>query len=101
MKYDVLVVGGGVNGLTTAAYLARAGKKVLVAERRATLGGLCATEEFHPGFSREHLRGRCWLGAANRDDRARPCDARLRAGVRATVDDDPDRRRPADCHLDR
>jgi phytoene dehydrogenase-like protein len=50
MKYDVLVVGGGVNGLTTAAYLARAGKKVLVAERRATLGGLSATEEFHPGF---------------------------------------------------
>ncbi|MEO5814867.1 MAG: NAD(P)/FAD-dependent oxidoreductase [Gemmatimonadaceae bacterium] len=50
MSYDVLVIGGGVNGLTTAAYLARAGKKVLVAERRATLGGLCVTEEFHPGF---------------------------------------------------
>ena len=50
MKYDVLVIGGGVNGLTTAAYLSRAGKKVLVAERRATLGGLCGTEEFHPGF---------------------------------------------------
>ena len=50
MTYDVLVIGGGVNGLTTAAYLARAGKKVLVAERRATLGGLCGTEEFHPGF---------------------------------------------------
>jgi phytoene dehydrogenase-like protein len=50
MRYDALVIGGGVNGLTTAAYLARAGKKVLVAERRATLGGLCATEEFHPGF---------------------------------------------------
>jgi phytoene dehydrogenase-like protein len=50
MSYDVLVIGGGVNGLTAAAYLARAGKKVLVAERRATLGGLCATEEFHPGF---------------------------------------------------
>ncbi|MEO8334075.1 MAG: NAD(P)/FAD-dependent oxidoreductase [bacterium] len=50
MSYDVLVIGGGVNGLTTAAYLAKAGKKVVVAERRATLGGLCATEEFHPGF---------------------------------------------------
>ena len=50
MKYDVLVIGGGVNGLTTAAYLARGGKKVLVAERRGTLGGLCSTEEFHPGF---------------------------------------------------
>ncbi len=50
MTYDALVVGGGVNGLTTAAYLARAGRKVVVAERRATLGGLCATEEFHSGF---------------------------------------------------
>ena len=39
-----------MNGLTTAAYLAKAGKKVVVCERRATLGGLCATEEFHPGF---------------------------------------------------
>jgi phytoene dehydrogenase-like protein len=50
MSYDVLVIGGGVNGLTTAAYLARGRKKVLVAERRATIGGLCVTEEFHPGF---------------------------------------------------
>ncbi|MEP6732625.1 MAG: NAD(P)/FAD-dependent oxidoreductase [bacterium] len=50
MKYDVLVLGAGVNGLTTAAYLALAGKKVIVAERRATIGGLRATEEFHPGF---------------------------------------------------
>lgn len=50
MSHDVLVIGGGVNGLTAAAYLARAGRKVVVAERRATLGGLCATEEFHPGF---------------------------------------------------
>lgn len=50
MKYDALVIGGGVNGLTTAACLAHAGKKVLVVERRATIGGLCSTEEFHPGF---------------------------------------------------
>jgi phytoene dehydrogenase-like protein len=50
VSYDILVIGGGVNGLTTAAYLARGGKRVLVAERRATLGGLCATEEFYPGF---------------------------------------------------
>jgi phytoene dehydrogenase-like protein len=50
MKYDALVVGGGVNGLVTAAYLARAGRKVIVAEQRESLGGLCSTEEFHPGF---------------------------------------------------
>lgn len=50
MRYDVLVIGGGVNGLTAAAYLGRAGKRVLLAERRAALGGLCVTEEFHPGF---------------------------------------------------
>lgn len=50
MTYDAIVVGAGVNGLTTAVYLARAGKKVLVAEQRAVAGGLCATEEFHPGF---------------------------------------------------
>jgi phytoene dehydrogenase-like protein len=47
---DVLIIGGGVNGLTAAAFLARAGRKVLVVERRATPGGLCATGEFHPGF---------------------------------------------------
>ena len=50
MTYDVIVIGGGVNGLTTAAYLARAGRKVLVTERRHVLGGICVTEEFHPGF---------------------------------------------------
>ena len=50
MKYDVIVIGGGVNGLTAAAYLARAGRKVVVVERRGATGGLCATEEFHPGF---------------------------------------------------
>src|SRR6478735_7646431 len=49
-KYDVIVIGGGHNGLTNAAYLARAGKKVLVLERRHVLGGAAVTEEVFPGF---------------------------------------------------
>jgi phytoene dehydrogenase-like protein len=48
--YDVIVIGGGHNGLTTAAYLARAGRKVLVLERRHVLGGAAVTEEVFPGF---------------------------------------------------
>src|SRR5215470_12045229 len=49
-KYDVIVIGGGHNGLTNAAYLARAGKKVIVCERRHVLGGAAVTEEVFPGF---------------------------------------------------
>ncbi|MDP3715717.1 MAG: FAD-dependent oxidoreductase, partial [Burkholderiales bacterium] len=47
---DVLIVGGGHNGLTCACYLAAAGLKVRVLERRAVVGGAAVTEEFHPGF---------------------------------------------------
>ncbi|MCS5556347.1 MAG: FAD-dependent oxidoreductase, partial [Arenicellales bacterium] len=49
-KYDVVVVGAGHNGLTCAGYLARAGLKVLVLERRDRVGGLCTEYEFMPGF---------------------------------------------------
>src|SRR6516162_6109864 len=48
-RYDAVVVGGGHNGLTAAAYLARAGRSVLVLERRPVLGGACVTEETFPG----------------------------------------------------
>jgi phytoene dehydrogenase-like protein len=48
--YDTIVIGGGHNGLTTAAYLARAGRKVVVLERRHLVGGSTVTEEIYPGF---------------------------------------------------
>jgi phytoene dehydrogenase-like protein len=50
MRYDALVVGAGHNGLVCACYLAKAGLKVKVVERRGVVGGAALTEEFHPGF---------------------------------------------------
>ena len=49
-KFDAIVIGGGHNGLVCAAYLARAGKKVCVLERRHVLGGCATTEELWPGY---------------------------------------------------
>src|SRR5437773_12339659 len=48
--HDIIIIGGGHNGLVTACYLAKAGLKPLVVERRDIVGGACLTEEFHPGF---------------------------------------------------
>jgi phytoene dehydrogenase-like protein len=50
MTYDAIVIGAGHNGLTAAAYLARAGRRVLVLERRHIVGGAAVTEEVFPGF---------------------------------------------------
>lgn len=49
-KWDALVIGGGHNGLTAAAYLARDGLSVAVLERRHVIGGAAVTEELVPGF---------------------------------------------------
>src|SRR5689334_19676613 len=48
--YDAVIIGGGHNGLTCACYLAAAGLKVRVLERRPVVGGAAVTEEFYPGF---------------------------------------------------
>ena len=50
MKYDAVIIGAGHNGLVCACYLAGAGLKVCVVERRGVVGGAAVTEEFHPGF---------------------------------------------------
>ncbi len=49
-RYDVIVIGAGHNGLAAACILAKAGRKVVVVERRDVTGGLCASAEFHPGY---------------------------------------------------
>lgn len=62
-EFDVVVVGGGINGLTSAAYLAKAGLKVAVVERRDQLGTHCSTEEFGtPGWRNNPHASGIWVG---------------------------------------
>ena len=49
-RFDIIVIGGGINSLITASMLGKAGKKVLVLEARDQIGGLASTSEFAPGF---------------------------------------------------
>ena len=58
---DVLILGGGHNGLVAAGYLARAGLKVALLERRAVLGGACVTEELFPGYRFSACSYLCYL----------------------------------------
>src|SRR5215470_15178032 len=82
-SYDAIVVGAGHNGLTAAAYLARAGLSTLVLERRAIVGGACVTEEIAPGcrasttsYIASMLRPEVIrdLGLAERGLKMVPCD---------------------------
>ncbi len=68
-SYDAIIIGAGHNGLVTAGYLARAGRKVLVLERRRLVGGAAVSEEIFPGFKVSSVAdGRGYLSAAVRRD---------------------------------
>ena len=61
VDYDSIILGGGHNGLVAAAYLARAGLKTLLLERRDVLGGACVTEELFPGYNFSACSYFCYL----------------------------------------
>jgi len=68
-NYDAIIIGAGHNGLVTAGYLAKAGLKVLVLERRGLVGGAAVTEEIFPGFKVSSVAdGSGYLSAAVRED---------------------------------
>ena len=93
--YDVIVIGGGHNGLVNAAYLARAGRKVLVLERRHVVGGAAVTEEIYPGLQVLRLLVRRLAAAARDHPRARSAAARPGdPAARRHVHADAERRLP-------
>ena len=77
-KHDVIIIGAGHNGLVAAAYLAKAGKRVLVLERRGVVGGSAVTEDFGSGFKVDPV----WTGGALRPQIARDLGLPLPANVR-------------------
>src|SRR5690242_16141504 len=104
MAYDAIIIGAGHNGLVAANYLAKAGKKVLVLERREIAGGQLVTESFGDGFTVDSLHASAQLrpdivkdlglqiGAAS----ARlPYVCLLGEGKRLSIDADPTRARDA------
>jgi phytoene dehydrogenase-like protein len=81
-NYDAIIIGAGHNGLVTAGYLAKAGRKVLVLERRNIVGGAAVTEEIFPGFKVSSVADGCgYLSDAVR------CDFKLDSQVE-TIDSD-------------
>src|SRR5262245_48506190 len=70
-RYDAIVIGAGHNGLVAAAYLARAGRRVLVLERRPLVGGCAVTEERWPGF---HVSTAAYVNSLFRPDIIRDLD---------------------------
>ncbi len=100
--YDAVVVGAGHNGLVAAFYLARAGQRVLVVERREIVGGACVTEEFAPGYRASTgayilsmLRPAVWADLRLRErgvvtDDAGPSLNLFPDGADLLLDDDPD-----------
>jgi phytoene dehydrogenase-like protein len=98
---DAVIVGGGHNGLVAATYLARAGVRTVVCERRAIVGGACTTEEFAPGFRASPgayvlslLRPAIWRDFALRARglevlEAGPILNVFRDGARLTLHEDP------------
>ena len=75
--HDVIIIGGGHNGLVAAGYLAEAGLDVLLLERRDFLGGACVTEELFPGYRFSACSYICHLPTEQGHRRVRAAQTRL------------------------